>query len=263
VLATEGNVVEVLKAAAVLGMALCCALPARSATDCNPIEKMGYGDDTHAVIAYIDTSAVGASASEVKKLQRDVQDTVLLNYLTSLGVALPKVKRLLFVVCGSSQPASLSKLDIGMLKSFRVTMAVWRAKEGGKRVVAHSVIPQLSRDEPADPNDLDVVFVDQAAATDPLDGWLETVQANSAALSSLLGLGLGLDYLEQGEGPAAKLVLCKSRKDLERAFGTLLRPAKLDELLGTLLGEAEQKIAAGKARPSAELQQRIKAACAA
>ena len=259
---------EAVKALAVLAMALCCALPARSSTDCDPVFGRRHGPDTHAVIAYIDTSTMVARESDLKRLQRHMEGTVLLNYMTSLGAESPSVKRLIFVMCESPRrPTSLtSASDIDVLKSFRVTMAVWRHEEDGKRVIAHSVIPQLDRYKPAEPDELDVVFLDQATAADPLESWLEPVQANSAALSSLLGLGLGLHYLDKGEGPAAKLALCKSRKDLQRSVGNLLRPpqpaTQLYQLLDTLLVEADRKIA-GKTSSSAELQQRIKAACAA
>jgi hypothetical protein len=261
--------VAALKSAACLALALGSALPAWATTDCDPIFLRKHDSNTHAVIAYVDAAATGAKDNDLRQLERNFRSTVLLDYASSLGgPPAPSGKQLIFVVCGlDKQPTSItSPQDIEVLASYRVAMAVWRARERGRPVVGHAVIPQIERDRPSDPGDLDVQFDDKTSAENPIEGWEEAIKADKAALSSLLGLGLGLRYLERKEWPVAKLVLCKSRKDLQSARESLshsTQPAsRLDELLGTLLAEAEQKIATSPARPDAELQKRINTACA-
>lgn len=262
--AEERQMVEILRAF-LLMLASLYSLPAWATTDCRPAESRGSTPGEYAVIAYLNTPDRGSA----DRLRRHIESTVLGDYIKNLGYTSPTVKALRFVPCMiERQETSLEEWrDIEQLKSFQVAVAVWRTSEDGKPAVAYAVVPQLLRgDKLAVLSDSYILFVDKATLTDPLGRWSEAVPENTAALQSLIGLGLGMEFLDKGEAVAAKLALCKSRKDLQRAFGNLLRPpqpaTQLNEFITTLIGEADRKSVADRARPSPELQRSVNSACA-
>ena len=258
--------VDILKAS-LLMLASLCSLPTWATIDCRPAENRGSTPGEYAVIAYLNTPDRGSA----DRLRRHIESTVLGDYmknLKDLGYTSPTVKALRFVPCMiERQETSLEEWrDIEQLKSFQVAVAVWRTSEDGKPAIAYAVVPQLLRgDKLAVLRDSYILFVDKATSTDPLGRWSEPVPENTAALQSLIGLGLGMEFLAKGEAVAAKLALCKSRKDLKRAFGNLLRPpqpaTQLNEFIKTLLDEADRKSVADQARPSPELQRSVNSAC--
>jgi hypothetical protein len=258
----EAVVIRVLRGlAAVVSF---CAAPALAAIDCDRARNLALEPGTHAVIAYVDAGNDTVKAFE--RMRGRVQSAVLSDYLKPPAGTSPPAAKLIFVISQRPRPV-IDRDDIKKLMGSKVTLALTRIREGSNVIFAQAVIPQIYRRNPAVTSDLDVFAADGSASDLAVAGWEASIHANRMSLNALLGLALGIHYLEARNGPMAKLLLCKSRSDLRNARDLLLNdsPQSEQDLLvdiDELLRQAEPMAASASTAIDASLRQQIKLACA-
>jgi hypothetical protein len=264
---SEEVVVDTLKAA-LLGLCLCLGMPASATTDCSPMRSVDLKTAQYLAIVYVNPTELGNDAGAERKFKKDVERTLIDDYMSNmLKLGHPSPYKLTLLNCmKDKQPTTLrTQSDIDELKLSKVAIAVWRSVESGMPIVSHAVVGHLLRTAPSDTSDGYIEFTDESPVTDTAQRWSEPTPQNLAAMQSLIGLGLGMIYLDKGDAFGAKLALCKSRNDMKRAAASRLRPPKdvsdINAFIQTLIGEAEQKIKATALRADAALLASISSAC--
>ncbi|HEY1132025.1 MAG TPA: hypothetical protein VGF12_21645 [Roseateles sp.] len=251
----------------------CCLAPLAQATiDCQRAQTRRDVATKPAVIAYRDEAAASASEAELVSLERELASEVLSDYWRLLprpaGVA-----GLAFVICSQKTGSTLEDAnDVIRLQNFNVTVAIWR--ERGQPGVFYAVVPQTRDGNPPPPLE-DTVVAAAASASAPGGGlpkfWAMGLQRGDALMRALVGFGFGNRLLDAKDFLHAKLVLCTSKKDLQRSLDSLLRPPRpAAELLARIeesLLVAEKRIADTKEaadqtlRANKDLRDGIQAAC--
>lgn len=235
---------------------------AQAALDCDVLRESRHGQDQQVVMVYLDASTTGARQNAIDRWSREVQTAVLTNARTMLGGDVAQLPELIFLVCSRPWP-DFQETDIRTMYERRVNLAIFR--DPPFKVLGHAVVPALYQKRSQKVIDWSVDLADDSPADVSLQSWTASFKKHNAELVALLGLALGLRYLDEGDGPRARLMLCISRTQWRQSSGVAAGSPQSTEALKAevdrLIGRAKTMPASTKAPPDAALLKSVGAAC--
>lgn len=248
---------------------LAAVCPAWAAIDCGAVLGAAIPTGTRGVLTYFDRSVATMSDANLDRLRRNIHRQLEENYFNAfVGVKL-QIAKLTVVPCDGARP-TMKLGDVGELNDARVGLVLARLQDGKRTVLSHTVVlhAKLTGTDPI--SDLDVHAPTDPSGSDASQHWERAIESNLPLIKVLLGLALGLDHLQQGHAALGKLLLCKSRADLQYvklrtamafAADSPQSALALEQTLAAFVGQADQSMRTQSAAMPATLRERIATAC--